>query len=514
MSDPFASPEPSPIRPRRRRWPYIVLLSLPVLVGIGLCIYLSVAGERELRAALAETERLDPRWRLEDVEADRAVIPDAENSGGPAMAAKHLLPQKWPFWDYSPTAQDPPDSEQKRRDLEEGFRDLEPQRQLNEEQATALRREMSRAAAALAEARKLVDLTEGRYPIAYSPDFISTLIPHTQDARLIANLLAYDAVLRAQAGDADGALSSCRGVLNAGRSVGDEPFLISQLVRIACRAIAVDRAQRVLAQGESSEEALRQLQQLLEKEELEPLLLIAARGERAGQDRLMEAIQAGKIKLSARDLAILAGLSGDPGSGATLCESLLLRIPGSTKFQRSAMLRCMNRIVALAKLPPHERHAEFQQMEMTRGAQPVLVRLLVPALGKVSDSCQRCDAQLRCALVAVAAERYRRAQGRWPDKLGALKEAGYLQAVPADPYDGQPLRWRRLGDGQVVYSIGPDGEDNGGKMDRQNPTSPGTDIGFRLWDAAKRRQPPATFKPAAGPGDAGKPPGGADRRGK
>ena len=38
--------------------------------------------------------------------------------------------------------------------------------------------------------------------------------------------------------------------------------------------------------------------------------------------------------------------------------------------------------------------------------------------------------------------------------------------------------------------IGPDGEDNGGKMDRQHPVTPGTDIGFRLWDVAKRRQPP------------------------
>jgi hypothetical protein len=406
------------------------------------------------------------------------------------MAAKLLLPQNWPFWDYPPTAQDPPDAKEKRRDLEESFRDLEPQRQLNEEQTTALRHEMSRAAAALVEARKMVDRTEGRYSITYSPDFISTLIPHTQDARLIAAMLAYDAVLRAQAGDADGALSSCRGVLNAGRSVGDEPLIISQLVRVACRTTAVDRVQRVLAQGESSEEALRQLQGLLEKEESEPLLLIAARGERAGLDRLMETIQAGKIKLTPRDLTMTAALSGDPRSGPTLSESLLLLAPASIKFQRAAMLRWMNRFVELAKLPPHERHTELQRLEKTRGDQPVLVRLFVPALGKLSDSCQRSDAELRCAIVAVAAERYRRAQGHWPKNVGALKEAGYLQAIPADPYNGQPLLWRRLDDGWVVYSIGPDGADNGGKLDRRNPVAPGTDFGFRLWDMAQRRQPP------------------------
>jgi hypothetical protein len=33
--------------------------------------------------------------------------------------------------------------------------------------------------------------------------------------------------------------------------------------------------------------------------------------------------------------------------------------------------------------------------------------------------------------------------------------------------------------------------DNGGHLDRQQPTAPGSDLGFRLWDVGKRRQPPA-----------------------
>jgi hypothetical protein len=459
-----------------------------VLVGIGLSVYLNVAGERELQAAIAETDRLDPRWRLEDVEADRAVVPEAENSGAVAMAVKQVLPKNWPFWDAPPTPQDPPDAGAKRAALAESFRDLEPQRQLNDEQATALRTELARAAAALAEARKLAGLTEGRYPINYSPDWIGTLIPHTQDARLIADLLANDALLRAQDRDPDGALASCRGALNAGRSIGDEPRLISQLVRIACRGIATRQAERVLAQGGPSEDALRQFQELLEKEEREPLLLIAVRGERAGMDRLMETIQSGKTKLSARDLVVLAGMGEQ--SAPSLSDDLTLWTPGSYKSQRAAMLRYMNRSVELAKLPPEQQYAPFQQLEATTKDQPVLVRLLVPALSKVSEAARRSHAQLRCAIMAVAAERYRRAKGQWPGTLDVLKEAGYVREAPSDPYDGKPLRWLRLDDGVEVYSIGPDGEDNGGKMDRQNPVAPGTDVGFRLWDVAQRRQPP------------------------
>jgi type II secretory pathway pseudopilin PulG len=506
MSDPLPSPAAPPVR-LRRRWPYIVALpALVILMGIGVYVYLIVSAESELRAAITETDRLDPRWRLEDVEADRTVVPEAENSAALAIAAKQQLPNPWPFWDAPPGAQDPADAGPKRQALQESFRDLEPQRQLTDEQTTALRTAMATAAAALSEARKLADRSEGRYSITYRADWIGTLMPHVQEAREIAAVLSYDALMRAQDKDPDGPLASCRGMLNGGRSIGDEPNLIAQLVRISCRGIATRQAERVLAQGEPSEDALRRFQELLEKEEPEPLLLIAVRGERAGMDRLMGTIQSGKTKMSARDLFITArfGEQSAPSFG----DDLTLWTPGSYKSQRAAMLRYMNRAVELAKLPAEQRHAPFQQLEATLKDQPVLVRLLVPAMSKVSDFAQRSQAQLRCAIVAVAAERYRLAKGPWPGTLDVLKEAGYVRGTMSDPYDGQPLRWLRLDDGVEVYSIGPDGEDNGGKMDRQNPTAPGTDLGYRLWDVAKRRQPPVPSEPLPEPKEK-EPPAGA-----
>jgi hypothetical protein len=96
-------------------------------------------------------------------------------------------------------------------------------------------------------------------------------------------------------------------------------------------------------------------------------------------------------------------------------------------------------------------------------------------------------AKLRCAAVALALERYRRDHGNWPKSLEVLTPAPLTQ-VPADPFDGKPLRLRRLDDGAVVYSIGPDGEDNGGRLDLPQQGAAGTDLGFRLWDVGQRRQ--------------------------
>ena len=54
----------------------------------------------------------------------------------------------------------------------------------------------------------------------------------------------------------------------------------------------------------------------------------------------------------------------------------------------------------------------------------------------------------------MAVERYRLANGRWPDDLAALVPR-YLDAVPADPFDGQPLRYTPSKLDATVYSAGP-----------------------------------------------------------
>jgi hypothetical protein len=104
----------------------------------------------------------------------------------------------------------------------------------------------------------------------------------------------------------------------------------------------------------------------------------------------------------------------------------------------------------------------------------------------------------------LAAERYRRTHGRWPGSLDDLVP-GLLSQVPTDPYDGNPLRYRRLADGVVIYAVGPDGHDDGGKLDRtgfalrQGGESKGVDLGVRLWDPDRRRRPAPAPPPTPGP---------------
>ena len=74
-----------------------------------------------------------------------------------------------------------------------------------------------------------------------------------------------------------------------------------------------------------------------------------------------------------------------------------------------------------------------------------------------------CLANLRLALTAVALEQFRAAHdNRYPTALSELTPS-YLDAVLTDPFDGQPLRYRKQGAGYVLYSIESDLKDDGGK---------------------------------------------------
>jgi hypothetical protein len=74
----------------------------------------------------------------------------------------------------------------------------------------------------------------------------------------------------------------------------------------------------------------------------------------------------------------------------------------------------------------------------------------------------KCLACFRLAMTAVALEQFRAASGKYPATLNELTP-NYLDAAPADPFDGQPLRYRLQGAGYLLYSIGQDLKDDGGK---------------------------------------------------
>ena len=76
------------------------------------------------------------------------------------------------------------------------------------------------------------------------------------------------------------------------------------------------------------------------------------------------------------------------------------------------------------------------------------------------------------ARVAIALERYRLAHGEYPESLDALAPQ-FMEKIPHDIINGQPLHYRRTDDGQfVLYSVGWNETDDGGVVVNQKSRDP------------------------------------------
>jgi hypothetical protein len=155
----------------------------------------------------------------------------------------------------------------------------------------------------------------------------------------------------------------------------------------------------------------------------------------------------------------LAGVSLADGPSSRLLGPL--RAVGYLQRDAASYLDLMQALLDALALPT-EQAMQVANTISTQETGGMFTRILTPALARIAQLAGRSEAQLRTAWTGLAVERYRLAQGTFPEDLQQLVP-DYLEAVPLDPFDGQALRYRRMHPGYIVYSIGEDLSDDGGR---------------------------------------------------
>ncbi len=534
-------PSPPPKRSQRRRRLrallafFALFFALLIISYFSLRVYYDHKADKRLQAAIAEADRTDPGWRLEDIlaEINANPIPDEENSALVVMKIHERLPKHWPMHKPAPVVDDtarswmeptepepdaanwetyweyyPRDTVRSRWDpevepyLEELLEDIPDNQTLNDWLFRALQAELDAVAGPLNDARTLAEMPRGRHPplnLKENPELM--MVAHNldiiQQKRLAAKLLTHDIRRLIHQGDLDAGLVSCHAIVNVGRSLADEPTLIAGLVRMALHGVAGSSIQRVLAHGEPSEEALSRLQKALEREASEPMLWKYLRGDRACTFHDLEVLRRRPEKVSAADtFEFVAKLHSEGRRPPRYRLWAEIHPDAYIRFSQAVTLDLTTRAVQIARLPAAERYRRFLELRqewenaLDTNSIPGIALALRPADERVSQAFHRLQADLHCAILAIAAERYRRTHdGRWPETIEQL--TGLVPSeMLIDPFSGEMIRMARRDDGLVVYSVGRNLTDEGGNLERINVEPYLLDIGFRLYDVAHRRKPP------------------------
>lgn len=454
----------------RSRWMRrlaVVLVLLSALVGIAF-VYHHFSGDRQLKEALAEADRLDPGWRLHELEAKRRPMPpEGKNGIDQIEAVNAAMPAgTWPQRTKEWVALEPMLSRQgKEATL------------LNDAQMRQLEAELAKVGRPLGAALNLVEFSYGRAPIDLNvPAEKIVFFDHIRKTMPMASMLRYDATLRANQKDSSGALLNLRAILAACASIGDEPSHLSQIIRFSLASMVATAWEKVAGLGEFTEADLRVLQEKFLEEWKTPHLLLAWRALRAGNDLMAEQDSPTSMRAS-------LGPSLDMIGRAKKEWFILNRVQ-----LRAQYLKMMTEAVEIAKLPPDKQTSALQAFEEKCKSS------WWPAGQQAEDNVNRArtalntTARLAAAVTTIAAERFRMANHRWPKNIEELIPK-YLGEIPIDPWNGQPMRMKQVDGGLVVYSVGKDQTDGGGEIGSSEDVR-ATDVGLRLFDPAKRRQPP------------------------
>jgi hypothetical protein len=335
---------------------------------------------------------------------------------------------------------------------------------------------MASAQAYLAKHQKTIEvlhqaalMPECRFPVTLEAG-VDAELPHLRPLHVATRLLILDGMVRAENNDGEGAAESLMGALGVAQALKDEPLLLSQSARIANLTVAVQGVEQVLNRTKLTDHLLGRLGNALERAQSTESLARAIAGERA---ILINSVSG----VPSLDRASASAAS--PAALSALGERLYLW-SGARDQDLTFALRGYRDLMDVAALPVHLRRVALASVSARFDAMPsrfVVSRQLMPPLVDVAREELRAAALCRAARVAVAVERCRLARSSLPDSLDELLPE-HLPVIPGDPFAPHPLRYDRLGVRYTVYSVGPDGRDDGGTPAQRGSDDASGDIVF------------------------------------
>lgn len=339
---------------------------------------------------------------------------------------------------------------------------------------------LSKYGQTIEDLRRAAALPDSRFPLNYDcdpPDAV--LLPHILPIKKCSQVLELRAVAELHNGQSAESLADVKLMLRLMASVRGEPFMISQLTRIDIFKLALQPVWEGTQDHLWSDAQLRDLDEEFARLDFLADYEFNVRSERAFSLKMFEYLRRTRYV-------------GNMGEAIPLVSEIRLRFSPASVYYNNELVfagACQEWLLPIVDPKRHSVSLEaFQrasthihQMRLHWSLNNVVAAVRLPAFETCAQSCSYAQSAVVMARVACALERYRLAQGQYPESLNALAPR-FMKSVPHDIIDGEPLKYHLASHGGfVLYSVGWNGTDDGGTVYFQAQSKTQIDYGNGDW---------------------------------
>ena len=335
------------------------------------------------------------------------------------------------------------------------------------------------------EVKELVEASAkyplSRFAIHYEDNF-SCLLPHLARFKGLAMLLQLRAVAHLENGQPEAAFEETKLSFRLSDSIQSETFLFSHLVRLAMENVILQTVKEGLARHAWTDAQLAHFQNYLGGINFLAEYDRSMRGERAFAIECLELARKGMSPYSIFDNSDVDNFSwakSPPFHG----------VPSGWFFQNElAVCRFHEQFTfpaidskAQRAFPQFVDGIDERAKKMRITPYNIVAKLLLPAVSRTAIQSARAQTSVNFTRVACALERLRLATGQFPETLAALAPR-FIDKLPHDIMNGEPLIYRRTDDGQyLLYSIGWNQKNDGGETAFKKGMPPSVDMQQGDW---------------------------------
>ena len=326
---------------------------------------------------------------------------------------------------------------------------------------------LSKYDSVIEELRQASQSPDSRFPLDYDmEDPAEILLPHLAVLKQCSLALQLRALAELAAGQNEKAFADVKLSLRLVDSIRTEPFIITQLVRMAMLQITLQPVWEGLAEHKWTDTELAGLEAELSKLDFPADYEFSVRGERASHNKILDWIE----QKRSRYWLLADMINGNNTSENFLESTASYLVPQGWFYQNKISLAQVEQQWSLPMVDATNQIVSPKTVLAGMAGESSLRRtpfnffalLLAPGFGVFAQKTAYAQNAVNLARVAIALERYRLAHGEFPESLDALSPQ-FMEKIPHDLINGEPLHYRRTEDGQfILYSIGWNETDDGG----------------------------------------------------